>query len=296
MKTKQQKETLSYFKKHAKEWRDTAKTTSPDEVNIIQQRNEYVLHVIEKREGTEITLDVGCGTGDLVHEIANRGMRAIGIDFAEEMIQIARDKAKKGNCKLAEFVCGSIFDFDFNHTRYDVISANGFIEYISFGQLNQFLEISFSGLKNGGSLVLGSRNRLFNIFSLNDFTENEINEATVNSLLLESIALVKGLNIHELTNLEPAPLPKVNQKQLNTGIDVSIRYQYTPVQLIKILKDKGFEPIHISPIHIHGVVPKFKDQHPAIHGNISNLLQTYAEENIALLPNASSFSIHAKRL
>ena len=295
MEIKQQKEALFYFKKHAKGWAHKAKITSQDQVNIIQQRNEYVLHVIEKREKTEITLDVGCGTGDLVHEIAKRGIRAIGVDFAEEMIQIARDNAKKSNCKMAEFVCCSIFDFDFMHTKYDVISANGFIEYISFEQLNKFLEISFLGLKNGGSLVLGSRNRLFNMFSSNEYTRHEINEGTVNSLLLESIALAKGLSIHELANLEPAPLPNVNQKQLNTGIDVSIRYQYTPIQLIKILEDKGFEPIHISPIHIHGVVPTFKDQYPATHTNISNLLQTYAEKNTALLPNASSFQVHAKR-
>ncbi len=295
MQKKQQKEALSYFKKHAKKWDRKTKAKSQDTVNIIRQRNEYVLHVIEERKRTEITLDVGCGTGDLVNEIAKRGIRAVGVDFAEEMIKIAKDNVQKIHCKLAKFICCSIFDFNFNHTEYDLISANGFIEYISFKQLNEFLEISFKHLKSGGSLVLGSRNRLFNIFSLNNFTQNEIEEGTVNSLLLESIALVKGLTIQELTNIEPVSLPKVNQKQLNTGIDVSIRYQYTPVQLIRLLKDKGYKPIHISPIHIHGVVPKFKNQYSAIHANISNLLQTYSKKNIVLIPYASSFMIHAKK-
>lgn len=292
---KQQKETLSYFKKHAAEWSKKAKSKAEDTVNIVKQRNDYVLNIIEKRKKTEIFLDVGCGTGDLVNEIAKRGICAVGVDFAEEMIKIAKDNAKKNEYNLANFICCSIFDLNFNNTKYDVISANGFIEYISFEQLNRFLEIAFKHLRKGGSLVLGSRNRLFNLFSLNDFTQNEIKEVMVKSLLLESIALVKGLSIKELTNIEPIPLPKVNQKQLNSGIDVSVRYQYTPVQLIKILKHKKFKPTHICPLHIHGVVPQFKNRYPAIHANISNFLQPYAQDNTSLLPHASSFMIHAKK-
>lgn len=297
METNQQKETLDYFRKHADKWEECGKISSHDQVNVIEQRNEYVLHAIEKREKTENTLDVGCGTGDLVHEISKKGIRAYGIDFAEEMMKNAIDTAKKNNLDLAEFKCISIFDYDFNHVKYDVISANGFIEYISFDQLKNFLDISFLGLKKGGSLILGSRNRLFNIFSLNDFTENEIINGDPNSLLFESMALVKAQNCIELIGIEPAPLhgDNTNKKQLNTGIDVSMRFQYTPVQLMNLLTDKGFEVIHISPIHIHGVVPKFKDKYPAIHGTISNQLQTYAEENMSLIPFASSFMIHAKR-
>ena len=295
METKQQKEALSYFTKQAKEWGDKARITTQDEVNIIQQRNDYVLRVIGKRDKTEITLDVGCGTGDLVHEIARRGIRAIGVDFAPEMIRIASDNAKRSKSKLAEFVCESIFDFDFRNRMFDVVSANGFIEYISFDQLNKFLEISFLLLKKGGSLVLGSRNRLFDAFSSNEFTSYEIIEGAINSILLESIALVKGMSMDKLAEMEPAPLPKVDQEQSNTGIDVSVRYQYTPVQLIRLLTEKGFEPVHVAPIHIHGVVPRFKDKFPAIHTIVSNLLQTYADENRELLPYASSFQIEARR-
>lgn len=287
----QQQQALSYFKEHAQEWLGKGKTVRQDQVNVIQQRNEYVLHVIENRLKTELVLDVGCGTGDLVHEIAKRGIRAVGVDFAEEMIKIARDDDENP----AEFVGGSIFNYDFNNVRYDVISANGFIEYIPLERLNDFLEISYNGLNDGGSLVLGSRNRLFNIFSLNDFTKTEMNKGKVYLLLSEAMALVKGLSFDELADIKPAPLPNIDEKQPNTGIDVSIRFQYTPVQLVKLLRAKGFETIHISPIHIHGVVPEFKDQYPAIHGIISNLLQTYAEENMALIPFSSSFMIHAKK-
>ncbi len=51
--------------------------------NVIQERNGFVLHVIENRSDTRSTLDVGCGTGDLVCDIARRGIAATGIDFAD---------------------------------------------------------------------------------------------------------------------------------------------------------------------------------------------------------------------
>jgi 2-polyprenyl-3-methyl-5-hydroxy-6-metoxy-1,4-benzoquinol methylase len=291
--TKQQEETLTYFRRHAPEWNEAARGALDKDVNVIRQRNQYVLDVIGKRKSTQSMLDVGCGAGDLVYDAAQIGIRATGVDFAHEMIQIAKDKAKNNRIELTEFACCSIFDFDIKTAQYDVMSANGFIEYISFEQLMDFLAIAYRGLKEEGSLILGSRNRLFNLFSMNEFTSNEVKEGTVNKLLLESIAIIECSNLDELSSLEPASLPKTDEKQKHTGIDVFIRYQYTPVQLIKILKNKGFQPVHIAPIHIHGISPKLKNKYPSLHHHVSNLLQSYAMENMELIPFSSSFMLHA---
>ncbi|AZR74365.1 hypothetical protein BBF96_13790 [Anoxybacter fermentans] len=272
-----------------------ANIKSQDEVNVIKQRNDYVIKVINERKNTERVLDVGCGTGDLVCEIAKKGINAIGVDFSKEMIDIAKNEAKKLQLEKAKFVCCSIFDFHFELDEYDVISANGFIEYISYEELDKLLDISLKALKPGGSLVLGSRNRLFNIFSLNKFTQEEIDEGNIIALLMEAIQIVNSNDINSLIGLKTAPLQKADKEHPQTGIKVSTRYQFTPVQLINMLKDKGFEPIEIFPIHIHGVVPKFKDKYPTIYGNISNLLQNYGEGNMCLIPYSSSFMIHVKK-
>lgn len=294
MATKQQKETIAYFRRRAPEWEAKARTVSKDRVNVIRQRNEYVLDVIRRRRKTEVALDVGCGTGDLVIEMARMGIRAIGIDFAKEMIRIARENARKNKCRLTDFIHSSIFDF--GDTGYDLISVNGFIEYISPEQLRRFLSISFRNLKKGGSIVLSSRNRLFNLFSLNEFTEREIRDGSVNLILLESVALAKGLKPHELRDMKVAPLPRNPQRQKKTGIAVSVRYQYTPGQLIRLLDESGFKPVHLSPIYVHGAAPKFKDRYPAIHAHISNMLQANEEKSPELLPYSSSFMVHAKRI
>ncbi len=295
MHTKQQKEALTYFKEHAKDWRRKSNMQDKDKVNVIKQRNDYVLKVINERKKTEIVLDIGCGTGELVCEISKKGINAIGIDFAIEMIDIAKNNSKTLKCKKTKFECCSIFDFNFEPDKYDVICANGFIEYISYEELNRLLSLCFKALKRDGSLVLGSRNRLFNIFSLNKFSQEEIENNSMAMLVSEAIKIVNSDNISNLIGLNTAALQKEGEKHSRTGIRVSTRYQFTPIQLINILRDKCFEPIEIFPIHIHAVVPKFKDKYPAIHGNISNMLQNYGEHNMCLIPCSSSFMIHAKK-
>jgi 2-polyprenyl-3-methyl-5-hydroxy-6-metoxy-1,4-benzoquinol methylase len=295
METKQQVEALHYFREYATDWHNKALSTAPTKFNVIQQRNGYVLQVLQERAKTRTTLDVGCGTGDLVCDIARRDIQATGVDFAAEMIEIAQAKARQQELASARFYCCSIFDFDLSSETYDLISANGFIEYISLADLDRFLALAYQALNPGGSLVMGSRNRLFNIFSLNSYTTAELDQGAVPLLLKEAIALATGIDIAELLGLETGPLQEANTEHANTGIDVTTRYQFTPVQLMKLLAAKGFEIRQIYPVHIHGVPPSFKQQQPQIHTGISNLLQTCANDHRSLIPYASTFMLHARK-
>ena len=291
----QQQEALDYFRRHATQWSSKARENSASRVNAVRQRTDYVLHVIQQRQATEMTLDVGCGTGDLVLDVARRGVRSVGIDFAPEMIQIATERAGKENLSLARFDCTSIFDFDMSNAVYDCISANGLIEYITREQLLQFIAMTYQALNKGGSLVIGSRNRLFNLFSLNGFTEQEIEADAAAPLLRESIAIMKAASLDELLSLESPPLPKEEVSQVKTNIDVSLRLQYTPSQLMKLLHSAGFELVDIYPIHIHGIAPQLKDLYPEMHVEVSNILQAHALDRREFVAQASSFMVHAKK-
>lgn len=291
----QQLETLKYFNHHAKGWARSADINSPNDVNVVKQRNDVVLTVINERKQTRSALDIGCGTGDLVCQIALKDICATGIDFSKKMINIAERKARKLKCTKAKFICKSIFDFRFEPNKYDVISANGFIEYISYKDLNLFLSFCKKSLGTGKSLVLGSRNRLFNIFSLNKFTLEEIRTGEIDQLIMEAILLINTKNIDDVTNFKSAPLQAKNKKHIHTGINVSTRFQYTPVQLINMLRKHGFETQNLYPIHIHGIPPEMKDKYSSIHGSISNFLQKWTQKNknFYLIPQSSSFMIHA---
>jgi len=210
------------------------------------------------------------------------------------MIAIAKERAGGLGQSLVEFHSANIFELELDQEFYDCVSANGFIEYISWEQLNQFALLAHRILKPGGSLVLGSRNRLFNIFSLNDFTKLEADAGTLQALLRESIA-ISGDDDDELATVDPAPLAVGDIYHRNTGIDVSTRLQYTPVQLMRFLEGMGFQTVQISPIHIHGLAPRLASHSAEAHTRISNLLHADALANRHLIPQSSSFMIHATK-
>jgi hypothetical protein len=113
--------------------------------------------------------------------------------------------------------------------------------------------------------------------------------------LREAVSVASGTDFAKLVKMETTPLQEANIEHKNTGIDVATRFQYTPVQLMKMLQTKGFETKQVYPIHIHGVPPIFKDQNPEVHVGISNLLQNYASEHISLVPYSSSFMLYVQK-
>jgi len=217
----------------------------------------------------------------------------VGVDFAEDMIVKAGEKAKFEGLPNAVFERSSIFDFDFSSGPYDVISANGFIEYISQDELRQFIEVVSAALAPGGSFVVGSRNRLFNLFTLNSFTQMELEGSNLESLIHEAIALASGATMEDLAKVKTAPLQKPDTEHAITGIGVKTRFQYTPLQILQMLKEWGFNVVEICPVHIHGVPPIFKDSHPEVHTSISNLLQSYGRKHMEFITAASTFMTHA---
>ncbi len=293
MKKEQQEETLEYFRNHAEEWANKAAGNVP-KYNVIAARNDYVLRVIGNRQSSNKFLDIGCGTGELAIAAGKITTSSLGVDFAKEMIDICQSNAGTAEQDNVSFLCKSVFDADLPPDSFDIISANGVIEYISLTELDQLLELCIRLLAPGGSLVLGSRNRLFNLYSLNAFTQEEIDLGTVHALLQESLAIVGGASINELLQFETAPLPNTNKDyHSTTGIEVTTRHQYTPAQLTKIVEQSGFAPVHLGGVHIHGALPKFKDQHVSDHVAMANLLGQYCDDLPELIPQASTFMLHA---
>jgi len=293
--TKQQKETLKFFDDKAKEWEDKATGKMEWKVNVIKQRNDYALKVMEGRKKTKYVLDVGSGVGDLVCEMAKRGVRATGIDIAGGMVDLAHRRASDERLDLAEFITTDYFDWHVDDESYDMIVANGFIEYISYEQRDDFFKDVWRVLKPGGSLVVSSRNRLFNLKSANDYTRGELRGGQVEKLLREEIAIVSSESIDELRRVRAAELQPENTRHSNTGIGVNTRYQYTPVQLLKLLEKIGYQAKDISPIHIHVGSPMFKEENKAVHYKMANQMQKYALSNRQLIPQASAFMVHAMK-
>ena len=100
-------------------------------------------------------LDVGTGTGDLVFEILNQSAHVLvdGIDPAERMLAIARDKAaRRGVGDTVSFISGDALDLPMESETYDGI-VSGFC-FRNIERRQMALEEMRRVLKPGGMLVI----------------------------------------------------------------------------------------------------------------------------------------------
>jgi SAM-dependent methyltransferase len=291
----QQAQALLYFDGASTEWRRKAEGRVP-KVNVIAQRNECVHRAATAVPRLRSMLDIGCGTGELVLEMAAKGVAATGIDFAPEMIRLCEQKRRALGRRSARFECCSVFDYEVSEASQDLASALGFIEYISPEELAQLLEFCRGVLRPDGVLALGSRNRIFNMVSLNEYTQMEIALGTADRLMDEAIAFSGAGDLESALEAmsidEPLPQPDAHPE---TGIAVAVRYQYTPAELAGILREMGFAPFAVYPVHYHPMPPKAKCGLPEMHTAFSNSIFETAGEDYRLIPFSSSFVIAARR-
>lgn len=257
MTSEQQKQTLEYFNAFAADWRRKAEGGIAERVNVIAQRNQAALRALESVRPARRWLDLGCGTGEMVIEAAGRGLDAIGVDFAPEMIALCRDKAPAQAQGRAEFRVGSIFDLTAEDGSFDVVSGLGLIEYLSRDELLRLLALAARWIRPGGALTLGSRNRLFNLVSLNDYTTMEVSLGAVDALVGEACAITEAATMRDAlaaARTHAKAYPEA-ARHPGTGIRVETRHQYTPGQLAELLAAAGFAPTRAFPIHYHALPP-----------------------------------------
>lgn len=290
MKYKQQNQTKNFFELDAKNWSRKSNFKENLILNTIQERNYYVLKQIKLFKLKSI-IDVGCGSGDLSYEASKITKKSLGIDFAKKMIKIAKNKFKKNNLDFQDI---SIFDYKITE-KFDCVSANGFIEYLSLSDIKKFFDISNRLLNKNGYIVFGTRNRLFNLYSLNKFSLNEIKKKTFNKFYEESIAL-NNLKFNDFIKLKKNSFEEVPFKQPKTGINVDKRHQFSPLQIVDILNRVGFKVIDIHPINYHPV-PPIKYSKEKNFKLFSNFIYKFKDNNkLPYIPFASSFMVTARKI
>lgn len=293
--TDQQKQAHDFFADFAQEWRRLSESTA--KLSVINQRNGAVINTGLRLAKVEAFLDVGCGTGELVLEMATKGVTSVGVDFVAEMVSLCEEKRERLKVDKASFRAASIFDCDFAPNSFDLIGANGFFEYLNFDETRRFLELCHTWLRPGGAVVFSSRNRLFNLLSLNDFTRMELALGTTDGLLREAVAInTAATNLDAIKAAEDnafdVPPPEDHPV---TGVPVKPRYQYTPGQVLAQCRAAGLTPIGLTSIHFHGTSPAFADQHKDLHSDIASRIYADHCQDPRVLVASSTFIVSAQK-
>lgn len=94
-----------------------------------RQEDDTNVTVQNLRQEQNTVLDLGCGTGTLTEMLAERGYEMIGIDNAQEMLQIAMDKRDKSGLDIL-YLLQDMRSFELYGTVGAVVSVCDSLNYL----------------------------------------------------------------------------------------------------------------------------------------------------------------------
>lgn len=119
-------------------------------------RSRTVISMLDAKP-SELILDVGCGTGRDLIQLAKTGCTCIGIDFSSKMIEESREELSKNGITAVELEIGDATNLRFPDRMFDKVFASEVIEHIP-DYSNAISEMA-RVLKPAGYLVITTPNR-----------------------------------------------------------------------------------------------------------------------------------------
>ena len=196
-------------------------------ISRVDYRDWYYFVLPYLNKGDKI-LDLACGTGTFLSMISMDGYTTYGSDLSEEIIEIAKEKAKINHFDI-NFKVEDMTDFKYDF-KFDIITC--FFDSVNFlkskNDIKKLLDSVYHNLKDGGYFI-------FDIFSktmMNEY-DNSILEEDYETFKIKWLSKIDNNKlIHDVTIYEDED--EIKEKYYE--------YYYD----IKDFKDKRFELIKLS--------------------------------------------------
>lgn len=112
----------------------------------------------------QTVLDVGCGGGRNSIPLAKMGAKITGVDISPQMLDFAKNNAKKNKCsKNTNFIQSNAWEIDLPSRSFDKILLLGILEHIPEEYRKKTIKEAQRLLKKGGELyvVINNKNSFF---------------------------------------------------------------------------------------------------------------------------------------
>ncbi|WP_448522507.1 class I SAM-dependent methyltransferase [Pseudothermotoga sp.] len=122
---------------------------------VDEVETRLALELFQPKPGMYV-LDVGCGTGNFSIKLAKLGVKVVGIDISEEMLKIARKKAKRFGLQI-EFAKMDVYSLKFPSDHFDGVFSMASFEFIR--EPKRAFDEMMRVLKPSGLLLIGTINK-----------------------------------------------------------------------------------------------------------------------------------------
>ena len=125
----------------------------PSHKHYLKQKTDLLLRCIrEKGLNTKIILDVGCGTGELERNLANR-LEVVGVDLTVSMLRVA-----KGRYRDCEFMRASCNKLPFRDSAFTLVLVVNVLHHLKLNDRQALFSEVSKMLVPGGHLVVFEHN------------------------------------------------------------------------------------------------------------------------------------------
>jgi glycine/sarcosine N-methyltransferase len=182
-------------------------------------------------EPSQHILDVACGSGGYSIELAKQGHHVIGMDLDQEMIRLAREKAKASDHSV-QFKKVNMLEIKQINQQFDTIFCigNSLVHLNNKEEIKNFLKQAYDLLNPGGNLLL-------QIINFDRVIEKDITELPIITKENKGIVFKRNYQKENQHILFKTHLKVDNQVFDNT---VTL-YPLFANDLIQLLKEVGFK-------------------------------------------------------
>jgi len=166
-------------------------------------------------------LDIGCGRGEIVRHVVRIGARAVGIDYAQAAVRLAR-RALRGEAGAHGILRANARHLPFADGQFDRVLMFDVVEHLQPWELEVTLHESRRVLKPGGKIVIHTApNRWYDAYAYP---------------LVRTLRTMMGQGKHYPRN------PRALNVAVNTEVHVN---EQDMLRLRRHLRRAGFKDVHI---------------------------------------------------
>ncbi len=155
-------------------WNQSADTYVNAMENAYHKERLDIIRSLVQQEplaGSDV-FEFGCGNASFLAELAGHGASVSGVDISPKMIEHGRHQLADADIP-AELNVGSLESLsEYESESFDLILCLNVLAYLNPGDEQTFLEQAARLLRSGGRLIISESNELFDLFTLNSYTED----------------------------------------------------------------------------------------------------------------------------